>query len=249
MEDTRPDLSITIVSFNTKDLTRQTLQSIYDNTRSASFEIFVVDNASPDGSADMIEQEFPKVNVIRNDVNKGLAAATNQGLEKSAGRYVLALNSDVVVQPEAFDVLVHFMDEHPDAGGAIPKLVLPDGGAHPMFCGKAPTFKVEMMDALGALHSSIAEAVPTARVGMEIDISKTQEVPCILWGTSFIVRREVLETVGPQDPTFFVYSEDVDWSMRIAKAGWKQYYVSEACVIHLAVKAPSRLGRRCPCSC
>ncbi|MDI6827401.1 MAG: glycosyltransferase family 2 protein, partial [Armatimonadota bacterium] len=151
---------------------------------------------------------------------------------KSTGRYVLALNSDTIVQPGALDTLVQFMDEHPDAGGATPRLVLPDGGEHPQFCGSAPSPKSELIEALAPLFSNAAKDFQEARFGKPIDYNKTQEVPCILWGSAFIVRHDVMEKVGPQDSRFFVYAEDIDWAMRIRKAGWKLYYVAEAEVIH-----------------
>lgn len=228
----RADLSVVIVSYNTRDLTRQCLQSIFENTRGVSFEVWVVDNNSSDDTVEMVQREFPQVNVIRNEINKGLAAATNQGLAASTARYVLALNSDVVVLPDAFVKLVRFMDAHPEVGGATPRLLLPDGSPHPAFYGRVPTFKVELLEALAPVCTSIAKAVPRARFGRGLDYENTQEVPCILWGTCFIVRRKVLETVGLQDPRFFVYGEDVDWSMRMTKAGWKLYYVADAEVIH-----------------
>lgn len=226
------DLSVIVVSRNVKDLTRQCLASIYENTKEVSFEVILIDNGSSDGSPEMVEAEFPQVRLIRNAVGRGLARANNQGLEISKGRYLLTLNSDTIVQPGAFDKLVRFMDEHPDAGGATPKLVLPDGSPHPVFCGKAPTLKSELLDALSALHSRIAEIAPKARFDTSIDFEKTQQVPCILWGTALIVRREAYQTIGEQDPRFFVYCEDVDWSMRLVKAGWKLYYVHDAVVVH-----------------
>lgn len=230
--DERRDLSITIVSYNTRNLTRECLQSIYDNTREVSFEVWVIDNNSADGSADMIETEFPQVHLIRNTENVGLAAATNQGLMPSTGRYILALNSDTIVQPDALEILVRFMDAHPDAGGATAKLILPDGGEHPPVCGNIPTLWSELLDALSPFGSGIAAAAFKARFGPPIDYTRTQEVPCVLWGTAFIVTRKVLDTVGGQDPIFFVYGEDTDWAMRIRKAGWKLYYVAEAIIIH-----------------
>jgi len=226
------DLSVIIVSHNVRDLTRQCLASIYENTSQSALEVFVIDNASSDGSPEMVEQDFPQVRLIRNKIGRGLAVADNQGLELSTGRYVCTLNSDTVVLDGAFDRLVRFMDEHPDAGGATPRLVLPDGTAHPPFCGQVPTFKAELLEALSPLRREFAEALRFARFGMDIDYEETQEVPCILWGTAFMIRREVLEEIGPQDTRFFIYCEDVDWAIRIRKAGWKLYYVADAKVVH-----------------
>ncbi|MDH7480991.1 MAG: glycosyltransferase family 2 protein [Armatimonadota bacterium] len=244
MTEENPDLSITIVSFNTKDLTRQCLQSIFDGTHGICFEVWVVDNNSSDGSVDMIRHEFPNVNLIVNNENKGLAAATNQGLAKSTGRYVLALNSDTIVRPGALETMVRFMDEHPDVGGATPKLVLPDGGKHPQFCGSIPSLKTELVEALAPLFGNAAEALQKDRFGKPIDYNTSQEVQCILWGSSFIVRREVMEKIGLQDPRFFVYAEDIDWAMRIRKAGWKLYYIAEAEVVHYGGQSTKQSSSR-----
>lgn len=231
-ETTRPDLSITIVSYNTCELTKQCLQSIAANQGNITSEIYVVDNNSSDGTVEMITKEFPSVNLIVNKDNKGLAAATNQGLFPSEGRYLLALNSDTELKPGAFETLVRFMDEHPRAGGAMPKLILPDGGDHPRVWGNKPTLKAELIAYIAPLSKWATKALPEARFGKDPIGDANREIPCILWGTSFIVRRETFEQVGGQDPRFFVYSEDVDWSMSISKAGWELYYVPEACVIH-----------------
>ena len=234
MKENLFDLSIIIVSFNTRDLTRQCLQSIYKNTDRIRFEIWVIDNGSSDGSAEMIEREFPDVNLIRNKNNRGLAAATNQGLEKSEGRYVLTLNSDTVILPDTFEKLVRFMDLHPEAGAATPRLVLEDGSPHSNFIGKLPTLKSDLLGVLcrTRLANKLQGLLSNACYGNWTDYSRTQEVPFILWGTCFVVRRDVLKTVGLQDPRFFVYSEDWDWALRIVKSGWKLYYVADATIIH-----------------
>jgi len=234
MDEKSFDLSIIIVSFNTRDLTRQCLQSIHKSTDGIRFEIWVIDNGSSDGSAEMIEREFPEVNLIRNKNNRGLAAATNQGLEMSKGRYVLTLNSDTVILPSTFEKLVRFMDQHPEAGAATPRLVLPDGSPHPNIIGNLPTLKSDLLGVLcyTRLANKLQGLLSAACYGKWTDYSRTQEVPLILWGTCFIVRREVLKTVGLQDPRFFVYSEDWDWALRFVKSGWKLYYIADATIIH-----------------
>lgn len=227
MTENRPDLSIVIVSFNTRDLTRECLRSIFENTKGIALEVFVVDNASSDESAEMVETEFADVKLIRNDVNKGLAAATNDGLNPSLGRYVMALNSDTVISSGALARLVGFMDDHPEAGGTTPKLTLPDGGLHPQFFGDVETLGKVIKEAISPLSSEKQDKPVES-----IDLETTREIPCVHWGTAFIVRRETFENVGGQDPRFFVYAEDIDWSMRITKAGWKLFYVADAEIVH-----------------
>jgi GT2 family glycosyltransferase len=246
MSKKEPDLSIVMVSFNTLNLTKQCLQSIYRNTANITFETWVIDNNSFDGSAEVIELEFPQVHLIRNNRNKGVAAATNQGLEKSRGRYVLTLNSDTVILPATFEKLVRFMDEHPDAGAATPNLIRPDNSPHPNVIGKLPTLKSELLDVLSRTrwHKKIDVLVLTARYGEWTDYSRTREVPFILWGTCLIVRREVLKTVGFQDTRFYVYFEDWDWLMRIVKRGWKLYYVAEVEVVHYGGQSTKQISTK-----
>lgn len=226
------DLSITIVSYNTLKLTGQCLESIYSNTEGISLAVTVVDNASSDGSAEYIREKFPQVNVICNAENLGLAAATNQGLALCESRYVMALNSDTVVGKGTLRRLVAFMDEHADAGGATPRLVLPDGGRHPDFWGGVPDFRSELSSALEPFRYTFGQDGGGKRQAANNDLEETREVPCILWGTAFMVRRETMDEVGLQDPRFFVYGEDIDWSIRISRAGWKLYYVADASVTH-----------------
>jgi len=234
VKDISLDLSIVIVSFNTCDLTRQCLTSILQAGDEIGIEIWLIDNASPDGSADVIEREFPKVHLIRNSDNRGLAAATNQGLEASRGRYILTLNSDTVIRAGVLEKLVRFMDEHPHAGGATPKLVLPDGSPHPNLLGERPTLKADLLAVLchTRLVKRLKDRLSAACYGKWTDYSRTCEVAFILWGTCFIVRRDVLIGVGLQDPRFFVYYEDVDWILRMVKKGWRLYYIADAEVIH-----------------
>lgn len=231
MDKQTPDLSVCVVSYNTLNLLRQCLESIVANT-SVTIEVFVVDNGSSDGTPDMICREFPLINLIRNTDNLGVAVATNQAIERMSGRYFITMNSDVVVTPGALDRLVAFMDSSGEVGAASARLVRPDGGEHPIVGGPVPTPWCEILLALAPLSRRIAGYAPRVYFGQTRDWTTTQEIGCIYWGTAMIIRREVIDEVGPQDPIFFVYAEDVDWVMRIAKAGWKLYYVADAEVVH-----------------
>jgi len=235
------DLSIAIVSYNTRDLTRRCLASIFDGNREITLDVCVVDNASTDGSADLIEREFPRARVIRNGENRGLAAATNQALATGAGRYLAALNSDTIVQPGALVRLVRFLDEHPAVGGATPRLIRPDGGKHPVFFGTAESPRWAILENLAGFSKRARLGVLAKRHGT-IDLSRSQPVPCILCGTCFVVRREAYEQVGGQDPRFFIYGEDTDWSLRIWKAGWQQYYLADAEVVHFGGQSTKQVS-------
>ena len=109
------NVSIVTVNWNTKSILRNCLKSVYDQTKAISFEIIIIDNASSDGSVDMIKTEFPGTILIENKTNKGFAAANNQGIAKAAGRYILLLNSDTIILDKAIEKMVSFADSHPEA--------------------------------------------------------------------------------------------------------------------------------------
>jgi len=225
------DVSIVIVSFNTAGFTLRCLKSISEQIREHEYEVIVIDNASTDGSPLRIAVEFPQVKLIRNDLNIGLAGATTQGLKLSAGRYVVAMNSDVMVLDGAIDKLIRFMDGRLDVGGATPKLLFGDLSPHRPPFGKPPTPWTEIMEIVTEFAGSLT-AYSSRYRQEDVALDTSQEVECIVWGTCFVVRREAMEHIGYQDSRFFLYGEDVDWSMRLRKAGWKLWYFPEAQVIH-----------------
>jgi GT2 family glycosyltransferase len=225
------DVSIVIVSFNTAELTLGCLKSIWLQTKGNDIEVIVIDNASRDHSSDRIASEFPQVLLIRNKVNVGTAAATTQGLKMAKGRYVIAMNSDIVILDRALDKLVKFMDTNRGVGGATPKLLFGNLTPHWPPFGNHPTPFTEMREILSDFMGRLL-TYSSRYMQNEVDLDIAQEVDCVVWGSCFMVRRSAMENIGYQDPQFFVYCEDVDWSMRLRKAGWKLWYVPEARVIH-----------------
>ncbi|WP_183356472.1 glycosyltransferase family 2 protein [Geomonas silvestris] len=239
-----PDLSVIIVSYNTVEITRRCLNCIADAAAGLDYEVFVVDNNSIDGSASMVRMEFPSFHLIENGSNLGVAAATNLGLYYSRGRYLVSMNSDVLVPQGAFSKLVWFMEQHPDAGGATPRLVLHALGEHPPFIGNLPSFLTDVLFALCLIHGKFAQWSNQKLFSGWENCDVSCEVPCVHWGTCFLVRREVLDTVGMLDPRFFVYCEDLDWSIRIRKGGWNLYYLAEVRVVHLLNQSTKKGGHR-----
>lgn len=231
LSDITPDLSICIVNYNAKKLLDECLESIYCNTKRISFEIFVVDNGSVDGSTSMVKEKYPEVKLIENDCNVGFAKANNQALRESQGRYVLLLNNDTVVLPNALDKLVEFMDSHPEAGACGARLLNPDGTLQPQ-CRRG--FQTPIAAVSHLLY--LDRLFPKSRIFGKyfltyLDSDKTHEVDTVS-GACELVRREAMDKVGMLDEQFFIYSEDIDWCLRIKKAGWKVYYVYEAEIIH-----------------
>lgn len=220
------NLSILIVNWNTRDLLSQCLASVYAHPQAGDFEVIVVDNASTDGSTDMVRERFPMVRLVENPGNPGFAGANNQAIALSRGRYLLLLNPDTVVQPGALDALVVFLDETPAAGAAGSMLLNPDGTLQPS-CHPAPTLSRELwrLFHLDELH-------PMALYRMEHWAADIPQQVDTVQGASLIVRRAVVDRIGVLDDSYFMYSEEVDWCLRIRRAGWDIYWVPESKVFH-----------------
>lgn len=225
------DLSIVIVSYNVRDLLRDCLRSIQASLAlnpELAAEILVVDNASTDGSARMVSAEFPGVDLIERATNDGFAAANNAAIRRSAGRYVLLLNPDTVVLRDALDRVVRFLDEHPAVGVAGAKLLYPDG-TRQHSCFRFPTLWMSFLDFFPINHrltsSRLNGRYPSRDDGRAYPIDHPL-------GAFFAVRREAIEQVGLLDEGYFIYCEEVDWALRIKRAGWEAYYVPTAEVIH-----------------
>jgi GT2 family glycosyltransferase len=239
---TQIDLSVSVVNYNTKDLLRDCLKAVFENTLFIQYEVFVVDNASRDGSVEMMRSEFPQVQLITNRENLGFAAANNQALSRAKGRYFLLLNSDTVVQKNALTKLVQFMDETPLCGVCCPQLIYPDGRLQKSYA----TFRTSKERARWEVRPRIREiesilenmrgrkgsAQRTSPLSKEHFPSIPTEVERPR-GACFLARRKAIEQVGPMDERFFMYCEEVDWALRMRCAGWKHYFVPEACVMHI----------------
>lgn len=225
----RPDLSIVIVNRNTRELLRACLASIHGLPDPIRWELIVVDNGSTDGSVELVEGDYPGAHLIRNETNTGYAYPNNQGLLISRGRYVLLLNSDTVVQPFALSRLVGFMDRNADAGACGPALLYPDGRLQrSCFSFPSPRTYFASMTALDSLFPR-SRLFGNQQTGF--DHRRTAPVDALL-GAALLVRREVLEAVGPLDERFRIHYNDFDWCRRIHGAGWRIYFVHEAQVVH-----------------
>ena len=233
--DGLPDLSIIIVSWNVRDLLRACLVSIRDSACSYSVEVFVVDNASSDGSPEMVAREFPWVRSVRNSTNTGFTRGNNQALALSRGRYVLFLNPDTEVKRDALAVMLAYMDAHPRTGALGPQLRYGDGSLQSSR-RRFPTFGTALFESTPlAWHW---QANPwAARYHMaDTPDEQTQQVD---WGVgaALLVRRSVVEQIGGFDEGYFMYSEELDWCRRASLADWKTVYLPAALVIHYEGKS------------
>lgn len=225
------DVSVVIVSWNTRDILRDCLLSVFEQTRAASFEIFVVDNNSQDGSADMVRAEFPEVKLIVNAENRGFAAACNQGIRAGAARFTLLLNPDTVILDDAISQCVQYADLHSDIGVVGCQVledqhrITPTGFAFPS------PFNVFL-----AL-SGLSRAFPRSRVFGRPEMSwwdrTTEQDVDVVTGMFMLVRREAIAQVGLMDESYFVYSEEADWCYRFSQAGWRRVFTPLGRIVHL----------------
>jgi hypothetical protein len=225
------DVSVIIVSYNTKELTLQCLSSVFEQNHVA-YEVIVVDNASIDNSAAAIKKSYPQVSVIENNENMGFAYANNQGIKQANGRYVLLLNSDtVLLSDETFSKMVNFMNDRLDAGIGGCKITKPNGRldwpCKRSFQTPAIFFYRSLgLDRLFPKHKSFGKYHLTY-----LDENETHEVDAIA-GAFLMIRRETLNNIGLLDDNLFMYSEDMDWCLRAKQKNWKVFYYPKVEIIH-----------------
>lgn len=243
------DLAVIIVNYNTCDLLRDCLTSVYQSLGPLTIESIVVDNASSDGSVAAVQKDFPQVKVIASPINGGFAYANNLGLRQvgfdnhrppqpHAPRYVLLLNPDTVLPPTALVDMITFMDARPEVGATGPKLVRLDGSLD-LACRRAfPTPEVSLYRMSG-LSKLFPYNRNFGRYNMTfVDPDELIEVDAVV-GAFMMVRREAVAEAGLLDETYFMYGEDLDWAYRIKACGWKIYYNPAVTVTHVK-RASSR---------
>ncbi len=217
-------LSIVIVSWNTSDILAQCLDSVFAHAPAVPFEVWVVDNASTDGSPAMVQQRFPQVKLLQNETNPGFATANNQAMRQCTGEYVLLLNPDTIVYAGALPTLVQFLDDNPQAGACGARLLNTDGSLQ-LSCYPTPTLGREL---LRMFHLD-------GRVRYHMDSWDTNTARPVeaLLGACILARRHILETIGLMDESYFMFSEEIDLCYRISQAGWGIFWVPQAQIVHL----------------
>jgi len=233
------DVSIVIVGWNVSDLLHSCLSSVYDQTRGITFDVVYVDNASEDGSAEMVAAKFPAVRIIRNAKNEGFIRASNQGIEMSEGRYVLLLNSDTIVLDNAITKMVEFADAHPEAGVTGCKVFHPDGSL------QRSSFMYPSVLNMFLSATYLYKLFPRTRFfGREMmtwwDFDDVRQVQAVC-GCCSLVRREAIRQVGLMDETYFFYGDESDWCYRFEKNGWKNMFMPDAKIIHYGGATTKRM--------
>ena len=219
-------ISIVIVSFNVQTTIEDCLSSIITSDKRKVFEAICIDNLSIDQTTQIISKKFPQVRLIKNKKNIGFAAAVNQGAGIAKGECLLFLNPDTIVKPDCIKNMVNFLKEKKDAGVVGCRILNPNGSLQPS-CGTFPTIINIILDRIPILN----KLFKTELIRQEGYYEKEQS-PDWTSGAFFMVRRDIFLSLGGFDEKYFLYVEDVDFSYRAKKAGYKIYYNPKAEIIH-----------------
>jgi len=226
----KTDLSVVIVNWNVKDLLKKCLASVYRQTLGISFEVFVVDNASPDNSAAMVAAEFPQVKLIANLDNKGFAAANNQGIREAKGEFILLLNPDTEILDNALAKAVELTRQNVRIGVLGCRLLNSDQTLQPS-ARRFPTLADQFLILLKVHHLWPDMEIFRRYFAQDFDYSAAGEADQVM-GAFFLIRRETLDQIGLLDEGYFIWFEEVDFCRRAKDAGWKIAYAPEVEIIH-----------------
>ena len=237
------DVSVIIVNWNTPAYLKACLESLYrEPVPKVSYDVWVVDNASTDNSVEMVKRDFPQVNLIENTENSGFSKANNMAIRKSTGRYVFLLNSDAEVHEGALDSLIAYADANPQSGVMGPKVLNPDGSLQ-YSCRSFPNLWAGFFR-----NTKLGRLFPNNKhlkmyMLSDLDHSKVSIVGW-LSGCAMLIRRSLIDQVGPMDEAFFMYCEDVDMCKRSWDAGYQVVYVPMSTVTHAIGKSSDRSYER-----
>lgn len=222
------ELSISIVNYNTTDQVIALIDSINNSITDIIYEILVVDNASED-NPNRISTKYENVKLIKNSINLYFTKADNQNLQRAKGKYILSINSDTLVLPNAIENMLNFLKLHQEIGAVSPKFIFPDNTLQASFTPFL-TFKSSFSEAFKSLFSKNKKSSEElGSIFYNPDITQEAEV---LYGACIMIRREVLDTVGFKDEKFVHGWDEYDWCMRIKNGGWKLFYIHNSVIMH-----------------
>lgn len=237
------DVSITIVSYNGRDFLRRCLTSIYRHTQDIQFEVIVVDNASQDGTPEMVLSEFPKVTLIRRSSNAGFAYGTNQGIAVARGQAILVINPDTELTDNVLPPMLAYLADNEDIGIVAPKLLNTDGGLQ-LSCRAFPTFGTAFFNR----YSLLTRLRPNNRFSSHYLMTDFdhESIADVDWASAacWLVPRHTFERVGPLDEGYFWSIEDVDYCQRVHRAGLRVVYFPEVSVVHHIGASSETLANR-----
>jgi O-antigen biosynthesis protein len=225
------ELSVIIVSYNVRHFLEQCLLSVFKALEGIDSEVFVVDNNSADGSSSMVSSRFPGVRLIINHENRGFSVANNQALKLAKGRYLLILNPDTLVEVETFKKCISFMDDHPEAGAAGVRMIDGKGKFLPESKRAIPTPGTAFFRISGFARIFPHSGLFNRYYLGNLDNNITNPVE-VISGAFMFIRHEALLKTGLLDEDYFMYGEDIDYSYRLIRSGYKNYYFPETKIIH-----------------
>ena len=236
-------LSIVIVTYNAIDYVRHCLRSVFEHTQGLEFEVIVIDNASHDGTPDMVAAEFPQVRLLRQGQNAGFAAGVNRGVSESRGEAVTVLNPDTLLLDNALLTMYRHLKENPDIGLLGPRLLDEDGSVQ-LSCRRFPSFGTALFNR----YSVLTRLLPRNRFSTSYlmsgwDHTQTREVDW-LSGACWMVARRAFDQIGGLDERYFMYIEDVDFCQRAHRAGWKVVYFPQVSLVHHIGRSTDSLPNR-----
>ncbi len=244
MNTSLTDVSIIIVNYNTVSLLRDCLNSLM-HTEGKACEVIVVDNASADGSGDMVEKEFPGVALVRNQQNVGFSKANNQGMRQAKGKCLLLLNSDTVVHAGAVETMAEFLSSHATVGAVTCRLLNADGTIQASISNRPGPVLLffRLMGVSRIISGDRARRWLSRTFGFFLGKTirsylapyATHDTPAEvenISGACLMLRREAVEQIGFLDEGFFMYFEDMDYCLRLQNAGWKMYYLPQGEILH-----------------
>jgi asparagine synthase (glutamine-hydrolysing) len=235
--DGGPDLSVVVVSWNTRDHLKACLKSVAQRLATVDHEVIVVDNASGDGSPEMVAERFPSARLIRNPFNEGFGRANNQAMRVAQGRWILLLNSDAVLVDDSIAALVRALDRDCAEGGPLAdvgvahcRLLFPDGRLQ-YTAYRFPTLARALFEGLGLYKLTSSEFAAEMLLGGYWDHARERDVDWVA-GSFMLLPRRVFEVTGGFDERFFMYGEDLEWCYRIRDHGWRARFFPQARIVH-----------------
>jgi len=233
------DVSVVIVNYNVKEFVQNLLHSLEKATRSIKAEIIIVDNASDDGSVELISEKFPDVKLVASKVNLGFGKANNVGFRMAQGKYIFILNPDTLVQEDTLEKLIAFFERTPEAGMIGCKILNPDGTLQ-LACRRGFPSPWTSFCKVTGLSSLFPKSRLFAKYNLTyLDEDQIAEVDA-LSGSCMLMRKDVYDKIGGFDEQFFMYGEDLDLCYRVQKAGYKVFYVPETKIIHYKGESTKR---------
>jgi GT2 family glycosyltransferase len=225
------DISFVIVTYNGRDFVRRCLQSLYWHTRAVSFEVVLVDNASHDGTPEMVSAEFPETMLVRREQNAGFARGVNEGVANARGDYLFVLNPDTELRSDVIPAMLAHLIEHPDIGILAPKLLDPDGGVQ-LSCRAFPGFQTALFNRYSLATRLFRRNPLSSRYLMtNFDHASIADVD---WASAaaWLLSKETFQRVGPLDEAYFWSIEDVDYCQRVHRAGLRVVYFPVVSIMH-----------------